>query len=84
LRAGNIAGAMTAFTGSSYEKYNAIFGALKDSLPTLVDQLGTVVDASFGADIAEYGVVRNTPEGPRRFMFYLIRGEDGIWRIDGM
>ena len=84
LRAGNIAGAMTAFTGSAYEKYNAIFGTLKDSLPTIVDQLGTVVDASFGADIAEYGVVRNTPEGPRRFMFYLIRGEDGIWRIDGM
>jgi hypothetical protein len=84
LKAGNIAGALTAFTGSAYEKYNAIFSQLQPSLATIVDQLGTVREITFNADVAELSVVRDTPEGPRPFMVYLVRAEDGIWRIDGM
>jgi hypothetical protein len=84
LKAGNIAGALTAFTGSAYEKYNAIFTQLQPSLATIVDQLGTVREISFNADVAELSVVRDTPDGQRLFMVYLVRAEDGIWRIDGM
>jgi hypothetical protein len=84
LRAGNIPGALNAFTGSAYAKYNAIFTQLEATLPTLVDQIGDIEDISFGADLAELGIVRNTPDGPQRFMIYLIRAEDGIWRIDSM
>ena len=84
LRAGNIPGALNAFTGSAYAKYNAIFTQLQASLPTLVDQIGDIEDISFGIDLAELSLVRNTADGPQRFMIYLIRAEDGIWRIDSM
>ena len=84
LRAGNIAGALTAFTGSAYDKYNAIFTQLQPSLATVVDQLGEISEINFGEDLAELSVVRNTANGPQRFMLYMIRAEDGIWRIDGM
>lgn len=84
LGAGNTAGALTAFTASAYEKYAGIFSQLQPDLATLVGQVGTLAGMTFGMDIAELNVVRDTPEGPQQFMVYLIRSEDGIWRIDGM
>ncbi|HJU21580.1 MAG TPA: Ig-like domain-containing protein [Casimicrobiaceae bacterium] len=84
LRAGNIAGAMMAFTGSAYDKYNEIFTLLGPSLATIVDQVGQVQEITFNMDMAEITIVRNTPDGPVSFMLYMIRSEDGIWRIDGM
>jgi hypothetical protein len=84
LRSGNIAGALTAFTDTVYEKYRAIFTALGGNLAASVDQMGDLSEVTFQDDIAEYGVVRITPDGPQRFMMYLIRGSDGIWRIEGM
>ncbi len=84
LRAGNIPGAMTAFTGSAYAKYEAIFTQLGAALPGLIDQVGEIDETTFGVDLAEFSIVRNTSDGPQRFMVYLIRAEDGIWRIDGM
>jgi hypothetical protein len=84
LRAGNIPGALTAFTGSAYEKYNAIFTQLQPSLGTVLDQLGELQEVTFNMDMAEFSFVRSTADGPQRFMLYMIRAEDGIWRIDGM
>lgn len=84
LRAGNIPGALTAFTGSAYDKYNAIFTQLQPSLKSIVDQLGEIREINFSDDVAEISVVRNTTDGLQRFMLYMIRAEDGIWRIDGM
>jgi hypothetical protein len=84
LRAGNIAGAMTAFTGSAYDKYNAIFTQLQPSLAAIVDQLGEVKEVTFNGDLAELTLARDTPDGVRLFMIYMLRSEDGIWRIDGM
>ena len=84
LRAGNIDGALTAFTGAAYDKYQAIFMQLQPSLATIVDQLGEVQELEFDLDLGEISIVRNTPDGPVRFIVYLIRAEDGIWRIDGM
>ena len=84
LKTGNISGALTALTGPAHEKYNAIFTLLQPTLASVVDQLGEIREINFGMDLAELSIVRNTPEGPKRFMLYLIRAEDGIWRIDGM
>jgi hypothetical protein len=84
LRAGNIAGAMSAFTGSAYDKYNAIFTQLQPSLAEIVDQLGEVKDVTFDGELAELTLARNTPDGVRLFMIYMLRSEDGIWRIAGM
>ncbi len=84
LRAGNLKGALSAFTGSAYAKYDAIFSQLQPILPTVIDQLGTIREISFAMDIAEISLVRQSAEGDRLFPVYLIRSEDGIWRIDGM
>ncbi|HEX6795141.1 MAG TPA: Ig-like domain-containing protein [Casimicrobiaceae bacterium] len=84
LKAGNISGALTAFTGSAYQKYNEIFTELQQSLPQIVDQLGEVVEMTFNGDVGELTIVQNTPEGPMTFLIYMLRSEDGIWRIDGM
>jgi hypothetical protein len=84
LRAGNIPGAMTAFTGSAYEKYNQIFAQLQPSLAEIIDQLGTITEINFNLDMAELTLVRDTETGQQRFLIYLLRSEDGIWRIDGM
>jgi len=39
---------------------------------------------TFNEDVAELTVVRDTPDGPLAFLIYMLRSEDGIWRIDGM
>ena len=84
LRVGNIPGALTAFTGSAYDKYNEIFNQLQPSLAEIVDQVGEVQDVTFTGDSAELIVVRNSTDGRQLFMIYMLRSEDGIWRIDGM
>ena len=84
LRVGNVAGALTAVTGSAYDKYSEIFTLLQPSLAEIVDQVGEVKDVTFSGDSAELMIVRNAPDGSRLFMIYMLRSEDGIWRIDGM
>jgi len=84
LRAGDIDGALTAFTGSANQKYRAAFTALAPSLPSVVDQLGAIQDGAISSEFAEYSIVRNLPDGQQAFLIYFIRGADGVWRIDGM
>jgi hypothetical protein len=84
LRAGNASSALDAITGGMRDAYSQIFDALGASLPTIVDQLGTIQNGAIGDDVAEYMIVRNSSLGPQSFPIYLIRCEDGVWRIDGM
>jgi hypothetical protein len=84
LRAGNITGALTAFTGSAQERFNDIFTQLQPDLATIIDQLGTITEITFTLDMAELTLVRTSADASQKFMIYLIRSEDGIWRIDGM
>jgi hypothetical protein len=44
----------------------------------------TIQQANIGDGLAEYLIQQNTAKGPTGFLMYLIPGEDGIWRIDGM
>ena len=46
--------------------------------------LGTLQPNWFGVDRAEYFVIRDTPDGKVGFLIDFIRGEDGVWRIEGM
>ena len=84
LRAGNVPGALAAFTGSAYERYRGILTDLQPSLAEVVDQLGEVQEVTFSDDVAELTIVRSTPDGPQAFLIYMLRSEDGIWRIDAM
>jgi hypothetical protein len=84
LRAGDAAGALRSVTAGVYQRYKDIFSSLGSNLPGIIDRIGTVTQVTFGFDLAEILVTRDTADGPQAFMIYLLRGEDGIWRIDGM
>ena len=53
-------------------------------LPAIVDQLGEVKNVTLGDEVAHLYLLRTTPTGNQGYFIYLIRGEDGIWRIDAM
>ena len=86
LKVGNINGALNFLTATVTAKYAAVFTRL-GSGPALVaslDQLKNIQDGRIGDGYAEFLVVRNISGVPTGFFIYFIRGEDGIWRIDGM
>lgn len=76
--------ALTAVTASQHDKYQLVFNGLQPNLSTIVNQLGTLQQATLGNEMAEYLLVRNTTDGPQGFLIYFLLGEDGVWRIDGM
>jgi PKD repeat protein len=84
LRVGDIEGALTAITGGTREKYEAIFRALEPNLATAVDQLGAIERIMISQDFAELMVVREKNGGRRAYFVYLLRSEDGVWRIESM
>jgi hypothetical protein len=85
LSAGNTTGASTALTSTAGDKYMPVFDALGSALPTIASQLGTIQRATFTNGAAEIMLVRPGAGGQSTaFFIYLIKGQDGIWRIDGM
>jgi hypothetical protein len=84
LIANNPMSALRCFTGDVQANYAEVFGALGASLPTVAAQLGTLIDGVASEDSTELTIVRDTPTGAQAFMIHLIRGGDGIWRIESM
>ena len=84
LRVGNVAGALTALTGTARDRYGPVLSQLEATLPSVVDDIGELREINFGIELAELSVVRTTPTGSEQFMLYMLRSEDGIWRFDGM
>lgn len=84
LRTGNIESALNAVSGGMRDKYRAIFTALKANLPSVVNQLGALQTGVIGEEMAEYVLVRSQNGTSRAFLIYFLKGEDGVWRIDGM
>jgi hypothetical protein len=85
LSAGNTTGASTALTTTAYDKYAPVFDALGSALPTVAGQLGTIQRATFTNGVAEIMLTRPGANGQSTaFFIYMIKGQDGIWRIDGM
>jgi hypothetical protein len=84
LRSGDIAGALTAVTGSRADDFQSLFADLGSDLATVVDQLGVVQQVTFTDSLGEILLTRQSTQGPQSFTIYLLRGRDGVWRIDGM
>jgi hypothetical protein len=84
LRSGDIAGALTAVTGSRADDFQSLFADLGSDLATVVDQLGVVQQVTFTDSLGEILLTRQSTQGPQSFTTYLLRGRDGVWRIDGM
>lgn len=84
LRRGATEGALNTVGSATYEKYRDIFSSLGSSLSTVVDQLGAIDSSSIGREMAEYLIVRDAGGFRYDYMIYLMRGEDGVWRISSM
>ena len=61
-----------------------MFTFLGPALPSAVDKLGVVSNATVYGDWAEFELLRSSAAGIKAFSLQFIRGDDGIWRIDGM
>jgi hypothetical protein len=84
LAANDAAGALPFFTGEAQARYGEVFASLGSGLAAIAPQLRRVVDGVVTEDFAELTHARSTPEGTALFMIYLVRGRDGIWRIESM
>jgi hypothetical protein len=78
------AGALRLFTGNAAARYSPVFTALGSTLPSVARQLGNPIGGAGTATWGELSILRNTTSGNQVFMLYMMRGEDGIWRIDSM
>lgn len=83
LKAGDIGGAVSAFTRTVREKYRAAFTEIGSGLAAIVDGFGVISGASINANVAELIIVKTTAQGDVAIPVILVRGADGIWRIDG-
>jgi hypothetical protein len=81
---GDPAGALRLFTGNAAARYSSVFTTLGTSISSVAQQLGTPIGGAGTATWGELSILRNTTNGGQLFMLYMIRGEDGIWRIDNM
>ncbi|MEO8101532.1 MAG: Ig-like domain-containing protein [Betaproteobacteria bacterium] len=84
LKAGNKMAALNLFFGHAKPLHDAIFTALGPSLATFSAQGGTLSATTASRDSAELTVIRTVGAENRAFFIYLMRGEDGIWRIESM
>ena len=84
LAVSDAAGALRLFTGDAQARYADIFATLAADLPAVAADLRHLVDGVIGDDMAELTISRDTALGPTLFMVYLVRGRDGVWRIESL
>jgi hypothetical protein len=84
LGANDPTAALRLFTADAQDRYADVFATLGNSVVSVAPQLRRIVDGVVGDDIAELTHLRDTPNGPALFMIYLVRGRDGLWRIETM
>ncbi|MBC7624802.1 MAG: hypothetical protein H7232_15620, partial [Aeromicrobium sp.] len=84
LKAGNKTAALSLFFSHAQTKYGEVFTALGANLALAAAQLGETVVITASEENAEIVVVRTVAGQQTTFLVYLLRGEDGIWRIESM
>ena len=84
LKAGNRTAALGLFFSHAQTKYGEIFTALGANLALAAAQLGETAVITASEENAEIVVVRTVAGQQRTFLVYLLRGEDGVWRIESM
>ncbi|MBL0142910.1 MAG: hypothetical protein IPP91_12615 [Betaproteobacteria bacterium] len=84
LKAGTNATALNLFFGHAKATYQDVFDKLGTDLPSIANQLGSVKSISFSHSRAELILSRDAHGSTSVFPVYLMRGEDGIWRIESM
>lgn len=77
-------GAVRVFVGDSQQRYADVLAALAGTLPSVAAQLGDVVSGVVWEDLAELMIARGSGPSRKLFTVHLIRGADGIWRVEDM
>ena len=75
---------VSSFVSFCCEKYDDIFTALGADLAVFAGQLGSIASTAALTDSAELIISRDVAGVTQVFTIYLMRGADGIWRIDSM
>jgi len=57
---------------------------MSSNLAAAVAHFGSIKHVLLGDEMGQLVVVRQGAGGPKAFMVNLLRGDDGIWRIEGM
>jgi hypothetical protein len=84
LAANNSTSSLARFTGDAQKSFSRIFETLGSSVTSAAAQLGTLIDGVISEETAELSIARDGAAGRQIFMIYLLRGGDGLWRIERM
>ncbi|MBL0142899.1 MAG: hypothetical protein IPP91_12550 [Betaproteobacteria bacterium] len=84
LSAGNGTSASGLFVEDRQTDYQDFFTQIGSNLASVAGQLGQLRGGSITGNHAELVVVRTTADGPTAFIIHVIRGADGIWRVESM
>ncbi len=80
----NPTAALRLFSTTAQAQYSRIFTALGTALPAAAEGLGTIQTMTVGTTMGEITLKRIVGTEARTFLVTVLRGEDGIWRIDGL
>jgi hypothetical protein len=84
LSAGNGTSASGLFVEDRRTDYQDFFTQIGSNLASVAGQLGQLRGGSITGSHAELVVVRTTADGPTAFIIHVIRGADGVWRVESM
>ncbi|MBK6981858.1 MAG: hypothetical protein IPH30_10440 [Betaproteobacteria bacterium] len=84
LKAGSNSQALNLYFGHARDTYEDVFNKLGTDLPTIANQFGTVESITFSRSAAQLTLSRIVEGAKQIFTIQLMRGQDGIWRIDSM
>lgn len=84
LDAGNIDGALRSLSSGLQPQFRSFFTQLGDALPAVTANLGTMHSLTLGGDWAELWITQIRDGSTQEYPVQLVRGADGLWRIDGM
>ena len=84
LRAGSSSQALNLYFGHAKPVYEDIFTKLGTDLPAIANQFGAVESITFSRSAAQLTLSRMVDGGKQIFTIQLMRGADGIWRIESM
>jgi hypothetical protein len=84
LKAGSNSQALNLYFGHAKPIYEDIFTKLGTDLPAIANQFGTVESITFSRSAAQLTLSRMVDGSKQIFTIQLMRGSDGVWRIDSM
>lgn len=84
LADGNIESARTFVSYSTRPKFSAVFASLGSDISSAAAQLGVIDSVNLMDQVGNIVLHRQVAGGRRAFIIQMVRGDDGIWRIEDM